>query len=147
MTECTPWTCRSASMKLVQLSVSKGSEWLECHKQTCKTKDQVQQAFVMTCSYCRSGGHQESYCGHGLKSFVRTRDSHLFLKVSRTALPAQAPDPSLQSRTVRATVPTVNRRLNSPRPKTVPVCLHGSLHCLAVWVPVSVGQLECPPLS
>ena len=32
-----------ASMKRVQLSPGKDSEWLECHKQTCKTRDEVQQ--------------------------------------------------------------------------------------------------------
>ena len=32
-----------ASMKLVRLSAGKDSEWLECHKQTCKTRDEVQQ--------------------------------------------------------------------------------------------------------
>ena len=40
---CTPWTCGCVSMKLVWLPAGKDSEWLECHKQTCKTKDNVQQ--------------------------------------------------------------------------------------------------------
>ena len=31
------------SMKLVRFSAGKDSEWLECHKQTSKTKDEVQQ--------------------------------------------------------------------------------------------------------
>ena len=35
------WVC--VSTKLVQLLGGKDSEWLECHKQTCKTKDEVQQ--------------------------------------------------------------------------------------------------------
>ena len=37
------WTCGCVSMKLVWFSVGKNSEWLECHKQTCETKDEVQQ--------------------------------------------------------------------------------------------------------
>ena len=38
----------------------------------------------------------------GLKSLVRTRELHLFPKLSRMSLPTQAPDPRLQSRPVRA---------------------------------------------
>ena len=33
------WVCFE---KLVRFSAGKDSEWLECHKQTCKTKDEVQ---------------------------------------------------------------------------------------------------------
>ena len=29
-------------MKQVPFSAGRDSEWLECHKQTCKTKDEVQ---------------------------------------------------------------------------------------------------------
>ena len=36
ITEC-------VSMKLVQFSTGKDSEWLDCRRQTCKTKDKVQQ--------------------------------------------------------------------------------------------------------
>ena len=40
---CTPWTCGCVSMKLVRFAPGKDSEWLECHRQTCKTKDEVLQ--------------------------------------------------------------------------------------------------------
>ena len=39
----TPWTRGCASMKPVGFSAGKDSEWLECHEQTCKIKDEVQE--------------------------------------------------------------------------------------------------------
>ena len=40
---CTPWTYGCASTTLVRFSAGKDSEWLERHKQTCKTNDEVKQ--------------------------------------------------------------------------------------------------------
>ena len=37
-----PWTCGCVSVRLVRFSVGKDTERLECHKLTCKTRDDVQ---------------------------------------------------------------------------------------------------------
>ena len=82
----------------------------------------------------------------GLEGLVRTRDSRLFLKWSRMSLPAQAPDPGLQSRPARAPSSRgVDSRLDVPAQAHKRIGTHnnGCLNNLVQERPLSVSTVLC----